>query len=142
MVPTADAAADKALASKLGLSPGQVVQEFGWDEDVDDALREAIETTVGSELVDEDSDEVADAVLLWFRDEDGDLVDMIVDVLTNLGDGGQVLLLTPKAGREGHVAPGDVEEAALTSGLHATSTASAGRDWSVTRLVPPRTGRR
>ena len=142
MVATAGTAADKGPAARLGLSAGQVVQEFGWDEDVDQEIRDAVEAAVGSELVDEEQDEVADAVLLWFRDDDGDLVDTIVDVLTNLTEGGQVVLLTPKSGRPGHVEPGDVEEAALTSGLHATSTVSAGRDWSATRLVPPRGARR
>ena len=139
---TADAAAEPGMANRLGLRPGQVVQEFGYDDDVDHDLREAVEDLTGGELVDEDSDEVVDAVLLWWRDEDGDLVDALVDVLTNLAERGAVLLLIPKSGRAGHVQASEVEEAALTAGLHATSSVSAGTDWIATRLVAPKGGRR
>ncbi|MEP6651685.1 MAG: DUF3052 family protein, partial [Lapillicoccus sp.] len=55
-----------ALA-KLGFGERQVVQEIGWDSDVDDELRFAIEDLTGSELEDEDYGDVADAVLVWFR---------------------------------------------------------------------------
>lgn len=139
---TADAAGERGLVTRLGLQQGNVVQEFGWDDDVDEAVRVAIEDVVDSELLDEDSDDVADAVVLWWRDDDGDLVDALVDALGNLADRGAVLLLTPKAGRDGHVEPSEIVEAALAAGLHGTSTSAAGADWSVTRLVAPRTGRR
>ena len=131
---TADAAAGQNVATKLGLKPGQVVQEFGYDDDVDQNLREAVEDVTGSELLDEDADEVVDAMLVWWRDDDGDLVDALVDVLPGLAGHGTVWLLTPKAGRSGHVEASDIEEAALTAGLHATSTISASRDWTGTRL--------
>ncbi len=139
---TADAAGERGAVTRLGLQQGNVVQEFGWDDDVDEAVRTAIEDVVDSELLDEDSDDVADAVVLWWRDDDGDLVDALVDALGNLADRGAVLLLTPKAGRDGHVEPSEIVEAALAAGLHGTSTSAAGADWSVTRLVAPRTGRR
>jgi hypothetical protein len=120
-----------------------VVHEFGYDSDVDEALRSSIEEAVGADLGDgESSDEVADVAVLWWRDEDGDLVDALVDVLTNLAERGVVLLLIPKTGREGHVQASDVEEAALTTGLHATTSLSAGADWIATRLVAPKGGRR
>jgi hypothetical protein len=120
-----------------------VVHEFGYDSDVDEQLRAAIEDAVGSELGDgEASDEVADVAVLWWRDEDGDLVDALVDVLTNLAERGVVILLIPKTGRDGHVQASDVEEAALTAGLHATTSLSAGADWIATRLVAPKGGRR
>ena len=138
MSATAEGPADAVLARRLGIVAGQVVQEFGWDDDIDDALRESIEQTAGSALEDEDSIEVADVVLLWFRDGDGDLVDVLMDSLTNLGEGGVVWLLTPKLGRPDHVEPGDIEEAAPTAGLHATSSISAGPDWSGTRLASPK----
>jgi hypothetical protein len=138
MAATADGPADAVLARRLGIVAGQVVQEFGWDDDVDDDLRQSIESTAGSPMEDEDSIEVADVVLLWFRDGDGDLVDVLMDSLTNLGDGGVVWLLTPKLGRPAHVEPGDIEEAAPTAGLHATSSISAGPDWSGTRLASPK----
>ena len=129
------------MASRLGFEPGQVVQEFGYDDDVDHELRASVEDLTVAELVDEDSDEVVDAVLLWWREEDGDLVDALVDVLGALAEGGAIWLLSPKAGRTGHVEPSDIEEAAPTAGLHATKTVSVGREWSGTRLVTPK-GRR
>ena len=54
-----------------------VVQEIGWDEDVDDDVRAAIEEQIGGDLLDEDADEVVDVVLLWWREDDGDLVDAL-----------------------------------------------------------------
>lgn len=139
---TADAAGERGLVTRLGLQRGNVVQEFGWDEDVDEDVRLAIADVVDGELLDEDADDVADAVLLWWRDDDGDLVDALVDALGNLADRGAVLLLTPKAGRGGHVEPSEIVEAALAAGLHGTSTAAVGADWSGTRLVAPRSARR
>ena len=123
------------LASRLGISSGQVVQELGYDDDCDDELREAVEQLAGSPLVGDDYDDVVDVVLLWWRDDDGDLVDALVDALVSLGDGGVVWVLTPKAGREGHVEPSEIGDAAPTAGLHQTSSISAARDWSGTRLV-------
>ena len=34
------------------------------------------------------TDEVVDVVLLWFREEDGDLIDALVDSITSLADQG------------------------------------------------------
>ncbi|MET9929920.1 DUF3052 family protein, partial [Streptomyces sp. NPDC006324] len=76
MSATADHAEERTNpASRLGFEPGQVVQEIGYDDDVDHDLREGIESIIGADLVDEDYDDVADGVVLWFRDEDGDLTD-------------------------------------------------------------------
>jgi hypothetical protein len=102
------------LAGRLGIKPGQVVQEIGYDDDVDEELRDAIA---------------------------GDLVDALVDALTPLADGGYIWLLTPKAGREGHVEPSEIGEAAPTAGLSQTSSVSAARDWSGSRLVAPKARR-
>ncbi|HEX4818524.1 MAG TPA: DUF3052 domain-containing protein [Nonomuraea sp.] len=132
---------ERGLAERLGLKPGQVVQEIGWDEDVDDELRDSIEDLTGNELLDEESDEVVDVVLLWWRDGDGDLFDALSDAMRALAEGGQIWLLTPKAGREGHVEPSDIGEDAATAGLSQTSSISAAPDWSGTRLVTPK-GRR
>ena len=132
---------DRSLAGRLGLSSGQIVQEIGYDDDCDDALRDSVAAVTGSELVDEEYDDVVDAVLLWWRDGDGDLVDALVDALTTLADGGTIWLLTPKAGRDGHVEPSDIGEAAPTAGLAQTSTVSAAPDWSGTRLVTPKSAR-
>ena len=132
---------ERSLAGRLGLSSGLVVQEIGYDDDCDDALRDSVAAVTGSELVDEEYDDVVDAVLLWWRDGDGDLVDALVDALTSLADGGMIWLLTPKAGRDGHVEASDIGEAAPTAGLAQTSTVSAAPDWSGTRLVTPKSAR-
>ncbi|HEX6854675.1 MAG TPA: DUF3052 domain-containing protein [Streptosporangiaceae bacterium] len=132
---------ERDLAGRLGIKPGQVVQEIGYDDDCDDELRDAIAAGENVELVDEDYDDVVDVVLLWWRDGDGDLVDALVDALPPLGGGGYIWLLTPKAGREGHVEPSEIGEAAPTAGLSQTSSVSAARDWSGTRLVAPKARR-
>ncbi|GII91818.1 DUF3052 domain-containing protein [Sinosporangium siamense] len=132
---------ERGLADRLGLKPGQVVQEIGWDEDADEELRESIEELTGNELVDEDYEDVVDVALMWWRDGDGDLFDALSDTMAVLADGGQIWLLTPKAGREGHVEPSDIGEDAITAGLAQTSSISAAADWSGTRLVAPRTRR-
>lgn len=139
---TAGSAAGQSRAARLGLRTGQVVQEFGYDDDVDHELRAEIEDLTGNQLVDEDVHEVVDAAIFWWRDGDGDLVDALVDALTNLAEGGVIWLLTPKSGRDGHVEPSDIEESAPTAGLHATSTVSACADWTGTRLATPRGARR
>jgi hypothetical protein len=129
------------LADRLGIKPGQVVQELGYDDDCDEQLREEIAGLKDVELVDEDYDDVVDVVLMWWRDGDGDLVEALLDALTPLADGGYIWLLTPKAGREGHVEPSDIGEAAPTAGLSQTSSVSAARDWSGSRLVAPKARR-
>ncbi|MEX3509059.1 DUF3052 domain-containing protein [Kocuria carniphila] len=131
-------APDESAVDQLNFRGGDYVQEFGYDDDVDAQLRDQIEATIGSELFDDEAQEVVDAVILWWRDGDGDLVDELVDVQTTLDEGGVVWLLTPKAGREGHVSPADVQDAAPTAGLHVTTTARVSADWSVTRLAPKR----
>ena len=123
-----------AGAARLGFTTGQVVQEFGYGDDVDDGLRSGIEGILGAELVDEDYDDVTDGVILWWREDDGDLTDALVDVRTALDEGGLIWIFTRKAGRDGHVGHSDIEEAATTAGLHATSTLTIGTDWSATRL--------
>jgi hypothetical protein len=134
---------ERGQAERLGIKPGQVVQELGYDTDCDEQLRDAITAIEGVELVDEEYDDVVDVVLMWWRgEEDGaDLVDALVDASTMLADGGYIWLLTPKAGRPGHVEPSDIGEAAPTAGLAQTSSVSAGRDWSGSRLVPPKARR-
>jgi len=127
----------RSLADRLGIEAGMVVMELGYDSDVDEDLRDVLAERVG-EFVDEDTDEVVDAVLLWWRDGDGDLVDMLVEVLSPLADNGVVWLLTPKAGRDGHVEPSEITESAPTAGLQQTSTVGVGKDWAGARLVAPR----
>ena len=59
-------APEESIAAQLNLKDGDYVQEFGYDDDVDADLRERIEDAIGSELFDEDAQEVVDAVVLWW----------------------------------------------------------------------------
>lgn len=123
------------VAGRLGFKDGDLIQELGYDEDVDFDVRAELEDATGSELLTEDDQDVVEGVLLWWRSEDGDLVDALVDALICLDDGGVVWVLTPKSGRDGYVPPSEIQEAAPTAGLHATSSAGVSRDWTATRLV-------
>ena len=136
MSPTAEG--DVSIGARLGFKPGMVVQELGWDDDVDESVREQIEDTLDSDLVDGVHGDVVDAVLLWWRDDDGDLVDALVDALTDLVGGGVIWLLTPKVGRPGACDPSDIAESAPIAGLSTTTTVAVGKEWTGTRLVAPR----
>lgn len=132
-------AADGAsnYAQRLGIQQNQVVQELGWDTDTDDDIRADVEDACGAELLDEDADDVIDVVLLWWRDDDGDLVDALMDAITPLADDGVIWVLTPKTGKPGHVRPAEIAESAPTAGLMQTSSANLGA-WSASRLVQPK----
>lgn len=130
--------ATQNAGERLGMKTGMVVQELGWDEDVDDALRVQIEDTIDADMVDGEYGNVVDSVLLWWRDGDGDLVDALVDSLTDLVAGGVIWLLTPKVGRPGTVDPADIAEAAPVAGLSTTTTVPVSQDWGATRLVAPK----
>ena len=134
----AEAVTEKNVAGRLGFKDQDLIQEFGYDEDVDFDLRDGLEDLVGSELLTEEDHEVVDGVILWWRADDGDLVDALVDSITTLDDGGVVWVLTPKSGRDGYVPPADIEEAAPTAGLHVTTSPAVSRDWAATRLVARR----
>lgn len=126
------------VVDRLGIKPGMVIQELGWDDDVDDAVRVGIEDTIDSDLVDGDYGDVVDAVVLWWRDGDGDLVDALVDAKTDLVGGGPIWLLCPKVGRANSVDASDVAEAAPIAGLATTTTIPVSTDWSATKLVAPK----
>ncbi len=132
---SATGATEKNVGALMGLVADSLVQEFGYDDDVDFEFRDSLEDWIGSELLDEDDQDVVDAVLLWWRSDDGDLVDGLVDVLATLDDGGVIWLLTPKNGREGHVPPVEIQEAAPLAGLHVTTSEALSRDWAAFRLV-------
>ena len=140
MSATAGAESNSA-ATRLGFRPKQIVQELGWDSDADDALRLQIEDVVEGELI-EEAVEAVDVVLLWWRADDGDLVDGLVDALTDLADTGDIWLMTPKVGRPGYVDAADVSEAAVTAGLSQTISAAVSDDWAASKLVRPRGTRR
>jgi hypothetical protein len=124
-----------AAVAKLGFKSGQIVIEFGYDDDVDADFREAVESAVAAPLEDEDYDGVVDAVLLWWRDGEGDLTDELVDALTMVEDGGFIALLTPGMRRADRVEAPDVHEACTTSGLTESGAVPVGRDWQAQRLV-------
>jgi Protein of unknown function (DUF3052) len=122
-------------AARMGFQPGTIVQELGYDEDVDHEFRDEVEEITGEELLDEDSDEVVDVVVLWFREGDGDLVDDLVDAIAPLADEGFIWLLTPRRGKAGYVEPSDISEAAPIAGLTQTSNAMVGSGWSGAKLA-------
>ncbi|MGW2254985.1 DUF3052 family protein [Kitasatospora sp. NPDC001660] len=125
-------------AVRLGFEPGMVVREVGYDDDIDQDLHDSIDSIAGQDLLDLDWDGLADAVLIWFRDEDDDLADILVYAIDLLGDGGMIWLLTPKIGRDGHVEPNDIQDAVRAAGLPRTRTISVARDWNGSRLTPGR----
>lgn len=131
-----DRAAD--AASRLGVSAGDVVGERGYDDDVDAGLRAAIESIVGSEILDGDADEVFDAVVVWWRATDGDLADELVDTVTLLADDGVIILATPRPGRDGNVAAGEIDEAADTAGLGKATSGTPAGNWMTVKLTRSR----
>lgn len=137
MVAAGDVGSDN-VADRLGIEPDMVVQEIGWDEDVDGDLRTSIEERIGDELLAEEADEVVDVVVLWWRDGDGDIGDALVDARGPLDDNGAIWVLTPKTGLPGHVEPAEIAEAVPTVGLAQTSNISLEHGWTAVRLVPPR----
>jgi len=121
-------------AGRLGFVPDTVIQELGWDDDVDADFRASIEARTGNPLVDGEATDVVDGVILWWRDGDGDLADALMDALADLAEGGSIWLLTPKVGRDGYVSGADIVEAAPVAGLSTTTTSSATDDWAATKL--------
>lgn len=77
----------EAIVSRLGFKSGMIVQEFGLDNDASEPLRAAIASLTGEALVDEDYGDVTDATILWFREGEDDLADLLVDVQSLLDSG-------------------------------------------------------
>ena len=126
----------ETYAARFGVDKGDIVQELGWDEDADEAISEAIEEAIGAQLLDEDSVELCDTILLWHREGDGDLVDSLVDAIRNLEEGGRIWLLTPGAGQPGGVNPGEISESAQLAGLVQTKADRFG-EWQGSLLTAP-----
>jgi len=130
-----------ATVERLGINKEQLILEVGFDDsDCDKSLRDAIVAKSGNDLLDATAQEVVDAVILWWRDGDGDLVDELVDALTYLTEDGPIWLFTPKVGRNGYVEASDIQDAAPTAGMSQTTSFPAGADWSATRLVARHAG--
>lgn len=119
----------------MGFEKGQLVLEVGHDSDCDESLRKEIANLTGTKIIENQASEVVDAVLLWFREDDGDLTDELVDALAYLSETGPIWVLTPKVGRDGHVEPSDIQDAANTAGLSQTSTIAVAPNWTATKIV-------
>jgi hypothetical protein len=119
----------------MGLAKGDLVLEVGFDGDCDSTLRDEIRGITQTELIENSTTDVVDAVIIWWRDGDGDLVDELMDAITYLAENGSIWVLTPKVGRDGHVEPSDIQDAAPVAGLSQTSTIALAKDWTATRLV-------
>jgi hypothetical protein len=135
------AQAPAATVERLGIKVDQLILEVGFDEsDCDQTIRDAINAKSANKFLDATSQEVVDAVILWWRDGDGDLVDELVDALTYLTEDGPIWLFTPKVGRPGYVESSDIQDAAPTAGMSQTTSFSACADWSATRLIARHAG--
>ena len=106
MSPSSDAPSSSSLSEVLSFTTGQIVQEIGYDDDVDLDLRDAIEDLIA-----------------------------LVDTLRNIEPGAPVWVMIPKAGRPGHVMPGEIQECAGIAGLRVMSSVSLAPDWTGTRLA-------
>ena len=126
----------------MGFKEGDLVLEVGRSAGCDESLRKQVCAITKTEFVDSAAQEVVDGVIIWWRDGDGDLVDELMDALTYLSETGPIWVLTPKVGRDGHVEPSDIQDAAPTAGLSQTSSLSIAADWSATRLVARKAGKR
>ena len=126
----------------MGFAAGELILEVGYGPDCDDVLRSEIVAITGTQLLEGETTEVVDAVILWWRDGDGDLVDELMDALTYLSETGPIWVMTPKVGRDGHVEPSDIQDAAPIAGLSVTSTIALAGDWAATRLVARKAGKR
>jgi hypothetical protein len=126
----------------MGLKSGELVLELGGGSDIDQSLRAKIIEITGTQLIENQTEEVVDAVIIWWREGDGELEDELVDALTYLSEAGSIWVLTPKAGRDGHVEPSDIQDAAPNVGLSQTSTIAVASDWTATRLVARKTAKR
>jgi len=127
---------------RMGFAAGELILEVGYGSDCDDVLRSEIVAITGTQMLEGETSEVVDAVILWWRDGDGDLVDELMDALTYLTETGPIWVLTPKLGRDGHVESSDIQDAAPIAGLSQTSTVALAQDWAGTRLVARKVGKR
>ena len=126
----------------MGFAAGELILEVGYGPDCDDVLRSEISKITGTQLIDSETTEVVDAVILWLREGDGDLVDELMDALTYLTETGPIWVLSPKLGRDGHVDSSEIQDAAPIAGLSQTSTLALAKDWAGTRLVARKAGKR
>ena len=105
----------------------------------DEATRAIVDgqPSIDADMI-EDAIEAVDAVVLWWREDDGDVVDGLVDAMKDLAATGFIWLLTPKVGRPGYVAPSALAEGTATAGLSLTSSANVSPDWQAHKVVRPK----
>ena len=127
---------------RMGFAKGDQILEIGYAADCDDSLRAKITDISGTELIEVDPTEVVDAVIIWWRDGDGDLIDELMDALTYLSETGPIWVMTPKMGRANYVEASEIQDAAPIAGLSTTSSIPVTTDWTATRLVARKAGKR
>ena len=123
------------MPSRMGFEKGQLILEIGHGSDCDENLRQQIVQIVGEPFIQNDTNEVVDCVLIWFREDDGDLTDELVDALAFLSESGTIWVLTPKVGRDGHVEASDIQDAVNIAGLSQTSTIAVAPNWTATKIM-------
>jgi len=126
---------------KLGFEAGQVVQELGWDDDVDEDLRQEVMDIIDGDMIEDSLDAVA-IVWLWLRPDDGDLAAGLVDAMRDLSDAGFIVLVTPKVGRPGTIDPAALSDGTDTAGMVLPTSYDVSKDWQAHKIVRPRGGRR
>lgn len=124
-----------ALAENpFGFKKGDVIQEFGYDDDVDFDLRDALVAVVQTELEDEDYRGIADGILAWWRNDDGDvddLSDYLMDCAESFTQGaGMIWLMVPESRSEFAVSASDVDEAAKAAGQSVTTLKYLSDEWT------------
>ena len=123
------------MPSRMGFEKGQLILEIGHGSDCDENLRQQIVEIIGEPFIQNDTNEVVDCVLIWFREDDGDLTDELVDALAYLSESGTIWVLTPKVGRDGHVQASDIQDAVNIAGLSQTSTIAVAPNWTATKIM-------
>jgi len=126
----------------MGFAKGDQILEIGYAADCDDSLRAKIKGITDTEFIQTDPTEVIDGVIIWWRDGDGDLIDELMDALTFLSETGPIWVMTPKMGRPNYVEASEIQDAAPIAGLSVTSSIAVANDWTATRLVARKAGKR
>ena len=124
----------------MGFAKGDLILEIGYAADCDDSLRAKIKGITETDFIQTDPTEVIDGVIIWWRD--GDLIDELMDALTFLSETGPIWVMTPKMGRANYVEASEIQDAAPTAGLSVTSSIAVAADWTATRLVARKAGKR
>lgn len=127
-----------AESKEFGFKQGDIVQEYMWDDDVDEDVRQKIEAITGEDLEDEDYDGPVDGSIVWWRDGDDEdtLSDTIVDATSPLDEDSPCWILTPKPGREGAASSFTIRNAAKSAGMNCATPVTVSANWNGIRLLP------